>query len=79
MLINFSLVCVQLNQPLWLKRPSPHELAMQMAAFCVQLDSLVVSSSFQVCVQIEHIKLYMHKLSTFTDTCVHVYNVFYVV
>ena len=25
------------------------ELAMQMAAFCVQLDPLVASSSFQVC------------------------------
>ncbi|XP_065889058.1 uncharacterized protein [Dysidea avara] len=43
---NFQ-VCVQLNQPLWLKRPSPQELAMQMAAFCVQLDSLVASTFFQ--------------------------------
>lgn len=37
------LVPIQLYQPLWLRRPSPHELAMQMAALCIQLDSLVTS------------------------------------
>ena len=39
----FSVVQIQLYRPLWLRRPSPQELAMQMAALCIQLDSLVTS------------------------------------
>ena len=39
---------VQLDEPLWVPRAGPQEVAMEIMALCLQLDSLILASTHNV-------------------------------
>jgi len=53
------IVEVQLDEPLWVPRVGPRDIAMEIMALCVQLDSFILTSAHNVrpsCVILDHLR-----------------------
>ena len=53
------IVEVQLDEPLWVPRVGPRDIAMEIMALCVQLDSFIITSAHSVCppcVMLDHLR-----------------------